>query len=1067
MAAGQTEELSWSHSDHDMGPKDMLLHCARNGKIELVEDLLKSRHEGKLHLDVNCKGDTKSNKGWSPLHLASYFGHLPVVRSLLMHGADVDIVNDLGDTPLHKAALTGRTDMVTLLLQYNADVKLINGEGLTPKQMTHVAEAKRLIEAAENSQQLQVEAQLLSAAREGHLDKLADLLTEQRSLNVNCTDISGNTPLHCAAYRNKKEAAVMLLQHGADPTLRNNADQTALDLVRTAQMRQLLDVKPIKDIQKHVQRFEGLLLRRSRFLGWRSFWVVLERGVLSYFKKRADAASGVKRTGFKYLNEAVVMEMGADENEFRVKFFDSTVHHYSVPPETSTQICRQRWVNALHDHIAFSNHYTQQPQVSDDDDELDIQPLGNMQNALQTAHAHQRILEKQISDMTAAMESTSMQGSSGLVTQKLNQVTTTSRDMYAAMTHCLSLLTQQEEVRKVRLQQEIEKSRVLQDALHALATEHHQLESSLSTAASCPHQLPASFCDASDDEFYDAFSASGGSPRSFISLEEDNSSTSSSPQHETLKHACKQEQQLGGAAQIVEMSASASKTYRHCLPAPAFDKDDFSVWTILKQCIGKELSKITMPVVFNEPLSFLQRLCEYMDYSYLLDKASASGDSLVRLQPMGVSQSVRCDWPAGRPAPIVCWCPAGREPLYVTAFAVSACSSNEHRLSKPFNPLLGETYELDRPDLRFRIVSEQVSHHPPISAFYAEGKQWLFHGSVHPKLKFWGKSVEIQPKGMITVELPSHGEVYTWQNVNSCVHNIIVGKLWIEQYGEMEVKNHTTAEKVVLNFRPSGWFGKELHKIDGYVYDKEKNKRRALYGRWTENMYSVDVELFEDMKRKEKEKKKGRTETSPSSTKLFRRNGASSNQSQDGVDGAMGEGEVSLFPVSPSEEPDHDQQSPDEEHMKKMLCHPDSNQLWQVVPRPEHSEQAQTSENCLLWRAEAKSQHASKYFHFTNFAMTLNELLEGMDERLPSTDCRFRPDIRLLEAGDLDKAAQEKNRLEEKQRAARKLRIKQKQQWTPRWFHQGTHPWTGETGWIYSGGYWERDYRSKDLPDIF
>ncbi|XP_066269072.1 oxysterol-binding protein-related protein 1-like isoform X6 [Branchiostoma lanceolatum] len=1001
MAAGQTEELSWSHSDHDMGPKDMLLHCARNGKIELVEDLLKSRHEGKLHLDVNCKGDTKSNKGWSPLHLASYFGHLPVVRSLLMHGADVDIVNDLGDTPLHKAALTGRTDMVTLLLQYNADVKLINGEGLTPKQMTHVAEAKRLIEAAENSQQLQVEAQLLSAAREGHLDKLADLLTEQRSLNVNCTDISGNTPLHCAAYRNKKEAAVMLLQHGADPTLRNNADQTALDLVRTAQMRQLLDVKPIKDIQKHVQRFEGLLLRRSRFLGWRSFWVVLERGVLSYFKKRADAASGVKRTGFKYLNEAVVMEMGADENEFRVKFFDSTVHHYSVPPETSTQICRQRWVNALHDHIAFSNHYTQQPQVSDDDDELDIQPLGNMQNALQTAHAHQRILEKQISDMTAAMESTSMQGSSGLVTQKLNQVTTTSRDMYAAMTHCLSLLTQQEEVRKVRLQQEIEKSRVLQDALHALATEHHQLESSLSTAASCPHQLPASFCDASDDEFYDAFSASGGSPRSFISLEEDNSSTSSSPQHETLKHACKQEQQLGGAAQIVEMSASASKTYRHCLPAPAFDKDDFSVWTILKQCIGKELSKITMPVVFNEPLSFLQRLCEYMDYSYLLDKASASGDSLVRLQ-------------------------------YVTAFAVSACSSNEHRLSKPFNPLLGETYELD-----------------------------------------------------------SHGEVYTWQNVNSCVHNIIVGKLWIEQYGEMEVKNHTTAEKVVLNFRPSGWFGKELHKIDGYVYDKEKNKRRALYGRWTENMYSVDVELFEDMKRKEKEKKKGRTETSPSSTKLFRRNGASSNQSQDGVDGAMGEGEVSLFPVSPSEEPDHDQQSPDEEHMKKMLCHPDSNQLWQVVPRPEHSEQAQTSENCLLWRAEAKSQHASKYFHFTNFAMTLNELLEGMDERLPSTDCRFRPDIRLLEAGDLDKAAQEKNRLEEKQRAARKLRIKQKQQWTPResssflkmlmmggawtlegspfhrWFHQGTHPWTGETGWIYSGGYWERDYRSKDLPDIF
>ena len=34
-------------------------------------------------------------------------------------------------------------------------------------------------------------------------------------------------------------------------------------------------------------------------------------------------------------------------------------------------------------------------------------------------------------------------------------------------------------------------------------------------------------------------------------------------------------------------------------------------------------------------------------------------------------------------------------------------------------------------------------------------------------------------------------ETYTWSNVNCCVHNIIVGKLWIEQYGTMEIINHT------------------------------------------------------------------------------------------------------------------------------------------------------------------------------------------------------------------------------------------------------------------------------------
>ena len=53
----------------------------------------------------------------------------------------------------------------------------------------------------------------------------------------------------------------------------------------------------------------------------------------------------------------------------------------------------------------------------------------------------------------------------------------------------------------------------------------------------------------------------------------------------------------------------------------------------------------------------------------------------------------------------------------------------------------------------YRIVCEQVSHHPPVSAFHAESANYRFHGSIHPKIKFWGKSVEIQPKGIVTVEL--------------------------------------------------------------------------------------------------------------------------------------------------------------------------------------------------------------------------------------------------------------------------------------------------------------------------
>ena len=131
-----------------------------------------------------------------------------------------------------------------------------------------------------------------------------------------------------------------------------------------------------------------------------------------------------------------------------------------------------------------------------------------------------------------------------------------------------------------------------------------------------------------------------------------------------------------------------------------------------------------MPVIFNEPLSFLQRLTEYMEHTYLIHKASSFADPVERMQ-------------------------------WVAAFAVSAVASQWERTGKPFNPLLGENYELVRDDLGFRLISEQVSHHPPISAFHAEGlnNDFIFHGSIYPKLKFWGKSVEAEPKGTITLEL--------------------------------------------------------------------------------------------------------------------------------------------------------------------------------------------------------------------------------------------------------------------------------------------------------------------------
>jgi hypothetical protein len=46
--------------------------------------------------------------------------------------------------------------------------------------------------------------------------------------------------------------------------------------------------------------------------------------------------------------------------------------------------------------------------------------------------------------------------------------------------------------------------------------------------------------------------------------------------------------------------------------------------------------------------------------------------------------------------------------LNVAAFAVSGYASTDGRTCKPFNPLLGETYEADYPDKGVRFISEKV-----------------------------------------------------------------------------------------------------------------------------------------------------------------------------------------------------------------------------------------------------------------------------------------------------------------------------------------------------------------------
>lgn len=234
-----------------------------------------------------------------------------------------------------------------------------------------------------------------------------------------------------------------------------------------------------------------------------------------------------------------------------------------------------------------------------------------------------------------------------------------------------------------------------------------------------------------------------------------------------------------------------------------------NLWSIIKNCIGKDLSKIPMPVNFNEPLSMLQRLTEDFEYADLLDKAAQCKTTCEQL-------------------------------AYVAAFTISSYSTTANRTGKPFNPLLGETYECDRTDdLGWRCLSEQVSHHPPMAAQYCEGRGWRSWQEFTMTSKFRGKYIQVVPLGNAHVEFTKSGNKFSWRKVTTTVHNIIVGKLWVDNHGDMEIVGEQSADgyKCHLKYLPYSYFTRDTQRrIKGVVMDPVKQVKWVLNGTWDNKM---------------------------------------------------------------------------------------------------------------------------------------------------------------------------------------------------------------------------------------
>ncbi|KAK4552595.1 Oxysterol-binding protein 3 [Recurvomyces mirabilis] len=373
-----------------------------------------------------------------------------------------------------------------------------------------------------------------------------------------------------------------------------------------------------------------------------------------------------------------------------------------------------------------------------------------------------------------------------------------------------------------------------------------------------------------------------------------------------------------------------------------------SIIGFLRKNAGKDLSTVSMPVTANEPTSLLQRLAESLEYPQLLDQAASASTT-----------------------------PAERL-MYVSAFAVSYFSNNrvkERAIRKPFNPMLGETYELVREDLGFRFLAEKVSHHPVKMACQAESLNnggWTFTQSPQPVQKFWGKSVELNTEGRARVVLHSVGEQYSWSQATCFLRNVIAGEKYVEPVQAMTIHCESSGMRAIATFKAGGMFSGRSEEVSVQLFDPLDGALDiGLAGKWTEDLKRTDT-------------------------------------------------------------------------------------------------------GAVVWTVGSLVPDAPKTYGFTSFAAALNQVTAIEEGYLAPTDSRLRPDQQALELGDVDRAEALKARLEERQRARRKVLESHGQTWQPQFFEKvvGGSEKVDDEVWVLKQqgkGYWERRVKGEwdDLHVVF
>ncbi|KAJ8271456.1 hypothetical protein COCON_G00103150 [Conger conger] len=207
------------------------------------------------------------------------------------------------------------------------------------------------------------------------------------------------------------------------------------------------------------------------------------------------------------------------------------------------------------------------------------------------------------------------------------------------------------------------------------------------------------------------------------------------------------------------------------------------IWTLLKQVRpGMDLSKVVLPTFILEPRSFLDKLSDYYYHADLLSQAAAEESPYCRMKQ------------------VLRW--------YLSGFY-----KKPKGLKKPYNPILGEVFRCcwlhPQTDSATFYIAEQVSHHPPISAFYVCNRKdgFCINGSILAKSKFYGNSLSAILDGKARLVFLSREEEYVISMPYAHCKGILYGTMTLELGGKITIECEKTKYFAELEFKLKPFLG--------------------------------------------------------------------------------------------------------------------------------------------------------------------------------------------------------------------------------------------------------------------